>query len=109
MLGKRFAVYINQLFANLNMISGQTDDSLHVICLEWDVIRALVIKGIVRVTGIFEDDYVPAPDLALRQKRQLRTGTKYEFIYQQVITDRNRVLHRAGWNFDRLHDESHAE
>src|SRR5437870_3748597 len=91
------------------MIPRQPDDSLYIIRLERNVVRALIIEGVVWIAGILKDDYVPAPDFALRQKRQLGAGAKNKLIYQQVIADRNCVLHRAGWNLDRLDDKSHAE
>src|SRR4030095_3491076 len=58
----------------------------------------------------FEYDYIAPPDLPLREDREIKAiWSKDKFIDQQVILYPDCILHRAGGNLDRLHDEGHAE
>src|ERR1041385_1592449 len=92
-----------------NAIAGSTDHTLHVVSEDRPVVRTIVALGIEGIAGILEDDDVATLDLALRQKRQRLTGSKNELVDQQMIANRDRVLHRARRHLHRLHDERHAE
>src|SRR5207237_7702321 len=74
-----------------------------------DVVLLLVSLRIEWITGIFENDDVSALDLALRKKGKARAGRKNKFIDEQMIADRDRILHRAGGNLDGLNDKGHAK
>src|SRR5512143_2144145 len=78
------------------MIAGNSNDSLH--------------KVLRRVQRITENDDVAALDFVVGNEPVPDTGrTKVSFVDQQVIADQQRVLHRFGWNLERLDDESDHE
>ncbi len=62
------------------------------------------------VARIFKDDNVAAFDLALRQKRQRASARrKDKLIDQQIVADKDRVLHRTGGYRNRLQNKGHPE
>ena len=90
-------VYVHSVAHDADVVSGQTDDALHVV-------RMIV-------EGKFEDDDVAVADRPVGQQMLVPGAAAFEdkFVHEKVIADQKRRLHRFGRNLERLDDERGAE
>src|SRR5947209_122653 len=93
MLRQLLSVDEDAITANLYMISRKTYDALNVVGFVRKIIGPQVAFPVVWIARIFEDYYVAALYLALRQERERLAGREDELIDKQVIANGDRVLH----------------
>src|SRR6185503_8419564 len=62
------------------------------------------------ISRILKNDDIATPDLTLRQERQLAAARiKDKLVYQEVIANQDRILHRPGRDGDGLQNERHSK
>jgi len=86
--GQQFAVDENLIVAKLNGFARQSDYAFNVIYLIGNDSARAVVARIDFVARVFENDYVAAHHVALRQKRDgIAARRENEFVDQQIIAD----------------------
>src|SRR6185295_9005888 len=109
MFGNDFTINNDAVALDADAIARYTDDSLHIVSQNRPVVRTIVTLWIERIAGILEDDDVATLDFSLGQERKRHARRKDEFVHEQMIADRDRVLHRACRDLHCLNDEGHTE
>src|SRR5687768_1289331 len=107
--GQRLSINYHVSAINSDAVPGQPNHTLNIIGNDWLVIRPVITPGIVTIAWILENNNVTAPNLSLREEWQRISRCEDKFVYQEVVPDRDGVLHGSGWHFHSLHYEGHAK
>jgi hypothetical protein len=90
-------IHVYLLLDDLDAVPGHTDDALYVM--------RMILKG------EFENDYVSAANVAVRQDGvvPMPTTAEDEFVHQQMIANQQGGFHGLRWDLEGLNDKGSAE